>query len=237
MPETVVSERDWLSHWNTGMPLPSDPLVQVGRTVGGRPIAPDQIERLVAAVERALALDAPDVLVDLCCGNGMVTARLAPACARAVGVDFSGALIEVARRDYPAPNLVYLHRSVEALTPADFPDGPPTKACMNQGLQFLTEPMLRRLLASLAPLNPKGMRLFFTDVPDAARLEAFYNTPERWAEFERRRAEGTEALGMWWAEDHLRSIFEDYGYAVELSMDPERFTAHYRFDLLAIART
>jgi hypothetical protein len=78
--------------------------------------------------------------------------------------------------------------------------------------------------------------LFFTDIPDAGRLRAFYDTPERWAEFERRRAEGTEALGMWWDREHLTRIFEAHGYAVALSMDPQRFTAHYRFDLLATPR-
>ena len=56
-------------------------------------------------------------------------------------------------------------------------------------------------------------------------------------EFERRRATGTEAIGTWWERDHVVGLIEAAGYAAEI-IDPDldRFTAHYRFDLLARLR-
>ncbi|MBP6546607.1 MAG: class I SAM-dependent methyltransferase [Phenylobacterium sp.] len=236
MAGTIPTDRDWRGHWDAGAPLPEDALAQVGRTVGGKPIAAEQMDRLTAAIEDALDLQATDVLADLCCGNGLITVRLARLCAAVVGIDYSRELIAVARRDYAASNITYVQRSAEAIGPEDFPPPGLNKVVMNQGLQYFDEAMLRRLLAHIEACAGRGMTLFLTDIPDAALLRAFYDTPERWAEFERRRAAGQEALGTWWSRDDLRAVLEEYGYAVDFRVDPGRFTAHYRFDLLATRR-
>ena len=104
---------------------------------------------------------------------------------------------------------------------------------VNQGLQCFDEAMQRGLLVNIEACARRGTRLVFTDVPNVALLAAFYDAPERWAEFERRRAAGQEALGTWWSRDHLRGVLEDSGYAVDFRVDAGRFTAHYRFDVLA----
>ena len=233
MAGTLPTDRDWRGHWDGGEPLPGEPLAQVGRTVGGRPIEAAQMDRLVAAIEDALDLRASDVLADLCCGNGLVTVRLAAACAAVVGIDYSRELIAVARRDYGGANITYVERGAHEIGPGDFPAPGLNKVVMNQGLQYFDEAMLRTLLSNIEACAGRGMTLFLTDIPDVDRLGAFYDTPERWAEFERRRATGQEALGSWWSRDHLRGVLEDHGYEVEFRVDPGRFTAHYRFDGLA----
>jgi SAM-dependent methyltransferase len=233
---TIETNRDWHAHWTSvGQRTGKDELFrQVERTVGGMPVLPEQIELVVGAIKRRLNLSGDDVLLDLCCGNGLITARLSPQCQSIVGTDYSCELIQVARERSALPNIVYLHRAADDLRPTDFPMGAPTKVCMNAGLQYFTERMVGRLLHSLQGLVQQGLALYITDVPDAGKIEAFYNTPERWVEFERRRAVGTEAIGTWWDRDHLRSIIEKEGCSVSI-IDPEsdRFTAHYRFDVLA----
>lgn len=200
--------------------------------MAGRPIDSAQIDRLVAAIEEALDLQPQDVLADLCCGNGLVTVRLAQRCAAVVGIDYSRELIAVARRDFAAENVRYHQRSAEEIGPGDFP-APGLNKVVNQGLQYFDEAMQRGLLVNIEACARRGTRLVFTDVPDVALLAAFYDAPERWAEFERRRAAGQEALGTWWSRDLLRGVLEDSGYAVDFRVDAGRFTAHYRFDVLA----
>lgn len=233
---TIETNRDWRAHWTSvGQRTGKDELFrQVERTVGGMPVPPEQIELVIGAIKRRLNLCGDDVLLDLCCGNGLITALLSPQCQAVVGTDYSCELIQVARERSALPNTVYLHRAADDLRPTDFLMGAPTKVCMNAGLQYFTERMVGRLLHSLRGLVQQGLALYFTDVPDAGTIEAFYNTPERWAEFERRRAAGTEAIGTWWDRDHLRSIMEKAGYSVSIiDPEPDRFTAHYRFDVLA----
>ena len=233
MAGTLPTDRDWRGHWDAEAPLPDDALAQVGRTVGGRPIEAAQIDRLTDAIKSALDLQADDVLADLCCGNGLVTVRLAAVCAAVVGIDYSRELIAVARRDYGGANIRYVQRSAHEIGPGDFPAPGLNKVVMNQGLQYFDEAMLRVLLTNIDACAGRGMTLFLTDIPDVDRLSAFYDTPERWAEFERRRAAGQEALGTWWSREHLRGVLEDHGYGVAFRVDPGRFTAHYRFDVLA----
>jgi SAM-dependent methyltransferase len=236
MRRTIETNRDWRVHWaSVGERIRGDELFrQVERTIGGIPERPDQIELLVAAITQRLDLRSDDTLLDLCCGNGLITARLAPFCGAAVGIDYSLELIEVAREHHAMPNTVYLHRAASEIHLSDFCNGAPNKACVNAGLQYFTEVMVERLLASLRALAQHRFVLFCSDVPDAAKLNDFYDTPERRVEFEQRRAAGTEAIGTWWDRDHLRSLFAAAEYAVSLiEPEPRRGTAHYRFDVLA----
>ena len=237
--DTIQNERDWRAYWDTIGERASrdDYLRQVGRTVGGEPLSEEQTPLLVAAILRALEPAASDVLLDLCCGNGLVTIELAPLFGWVVGADYSLELIETARERFAAPNITYLHRPAAEVGPGDFPAGRPTKVCMNSALQLFNKPDFEALLAALNQLREGPMDLFFTDVPDADRLFAFYNTPERRAEYERRRAEGTEAIGTWWEQTDVMQVLDRAGYdAVVVELAPDRYASHYRFDLLARSR-
>ena len=197
-----------------------------------------QICLLVEPVRSALNLRPDDHLLDLCCGNGLVTNALSKHCGLVIGIDYAADLIEMAHRRSAAPNVTYLHGDAAQIVGAGLPSGLPHKVCMNQDLQYFTEVTLRDLLNSLRTARGGGdLAILFTDVPDATRLNNFYDTPERREDFRRRRAARNEAIGGWWSPDHLRTIFKDAGYALEVRpQDAARFAAHYRFDLMARLR-
>ena len=236
MKKTLETARDWQAYWASAVAKVGtfDLFRQVDRTVMGEPEPEEQIEILVKALTKLLKLNKNDVLLDLCCGNGLVTARLSALCGSIVGVDYSDELIKVARDKSAASNVTYLSCSVEDLCPLDLPSTRLTKICMNAGLQYFTAPALGSLLAALRRLARVDLVLLFTAVPDADKLEIFYNTPERRAEYKRRSAEGNEAIGTWWDRDDLISIFEGAGYTARaIDQDPTSLAAHYRFDVLA----
>ena len=115
MKDTIESTRDWRSYWahaveNAGT---GDLFQQVGRTIGGNPEPDEQVEIHVKSVADLLKLNEKDVLLDLCCGNGMVTARFSPLCSTVIGVDYSNELIHVAKSINSASNVVYVCGSVE----------------------------------------------------------------------------------------------------------------------------
>ena len=238
MPETLEGGRDWRSFWNSPEPhLDSDELlVQVGRTVGGRPIGAGEVSLAVAAAVQGLELSGEDVLLDLCCGNGLITRQLAPVCRAVVGVDCSRRLIEVARERSSAPNVTYQVGAAEELDSVDFAGLAPNKLSMLQALQHLTVAGLGRLLTSLDGWDSPIVRLCLTDVPDRDLIFAFYDTPERREEFHRRRAAGTEAIGTWWSRDELAALLGAHGYEVEFRRPLCASYAHYRFDVVAWRR-
>ncbi len=236
MTGTLESRRDWSSHWATigARAAPDDFFAQVERTVGGKPVPAEQISLLVEAVSAGLQLGRGDILLDLCCGNGMVTRALAARCRAVTGIDYAGDLIALARRHHRAENIDYVSGAVGELSLSDCRFGPPSKVCMNAGLQYFRDAMMRELLRVLVPITGGRAPLYFSDVPDADRLFDFYDTPERRADLEQRLAAGTEAVGTWWSRQHLERLREEAGYgAVFIEQDPRRLTARYRFDLLA----
>lgn len=234
MPKTLESARDWRGFWNSGAAhlASQELLVQVGRTVGGRPIDEAEVAQAAGSVIEGLDLGGEDILLDLCCGNGLITRRLARACRAAIGVDCSSRLIEVAKACSAAPNVSYRVGAAEEIGALDLEPPNPNKLSIVQALQHLTIQGLSRLLAALDARPQPITRLCFTDVPDAALIFAFYDTPERQAEFHRRRAAGTEAIGTWWDREELEDLLEAHGYEVEIKASPGPSYAHYRFDVV-----
>ena len=92
-----------------------DFLKQVGHTERGRAISDAQFRAMLASLRARLDLRTDDVLLDLCCGNGVFTRHLAGHVHHAVGVDFSRDLIAIAEAHHRADNLVYHGQNVKEL--------------------------------------------------------------------------------------------------------------------------
>jgi SAM-dependent methyltransferase len=236
MSKTLESKLDWRAFWNsiTQRVARDDLMGQVGRTVMGRPIAGDQIDLVAMTIVDGLELGPEDLLIDLCCGNGVITERLAEHCSSAFGVDYSGPLIEVARRR-SSGKVRYFEAAAEDIAELGLP-AVPAKISLNQGAQHMSKASLDAVVQAISR-HLDVDRIVLTDVPDRARVFALYDTPERRAEYLRRRRAGNEAIGTWWDRTGLEAIFQAHGYdAISLDVEAERYTSRYRFDLLAVRR-
>jgi 2-polyprenyl-3-methyl-5-hydroxy-6-metoxy-1,4-benzoquinol methylase len=235
---TIENHRDWRTCWNSvdERAAPQDFLRQVGWTIGGQPVGGEQVSLAVEAAHANLRLKGSDRLLDLCCGNGLVTAQLAARCASVYAVDFSEHLLEVARQYHCPSNVHYLSTSVTDLTGAQLGKWRPDKISMLAALQHFTVHGLIQLIDTIGDLTRRAAPIYFSDVPDVHRLYTFYNTPERRGDYERRRLAGVEAIGTWWSRRHLVELFASKGYALEfVELSPRRSSAHYRFDMVAKA--
>ena len=111
-----------------------------------------------------------------------------------------------------------------------------TKICLYEGLQHLDVERARSLLSRIALAFRPVPPLLLGAVPDLTRLEAFYDTPERMAEFRRRTAEGNEAIGTWWTRDELTLLASSFGLDCTFRETGCPYSAHYRFDVLLAPR-
>ena len=223
----------WRSHWNTAPNvLSDDPFKQVGKTVQGRAVTVRQLRIMVRSIVDHLALRPADRVLDLGCGNGMITVQVAQHCSSMLAVDFSAPLIASARSQHSGAHIDYVETDVTDL-PVGILSDRFDKIYMQEALQHLDEADLSRLLGSLARSASHAAPLFFGAVPDAMRLRSFYDTPERYAEYQSCLSLGTEAIGTWWDRDRLASIARLNGYATRfLPQNEGLHTAHYRFDVL-----
>ena len=206
---------------------------QVGKTVQGQPISSEQLDQLILEVVQKLDLKADDVVLDLCCGNGLITSAIAKKCQSIFGVDFSKPMIEIAREYHNSINTKYLNMSVLDITLENLQSTKSfTKIYMYEGLQYFQEDQLSHLMQALLALSSERVIILFAGVPDMDKIREFYDTPERQLEYETRKRQGTEAVGTWWEKSFIRQVCGDYGLQCDfLSQHQLSHTAHYRFDV------
>src|SRR5690606_21016480 len=132
----------------------------------------------ISRIVELLELEAEDHLMDLCCGNGLVTRELACEVALVTAVDFAAHLIETARNHCGANNISYVEGDVlEEIRRVREP--PPRKFLMNDALAYFSPETLGHLVDAMQEVTGGGaMRAMLTGVPDDARKWNFYDTPE-----------------------------------------------------------
>ena len=225
----------WKQHYDEAvLRNPSSPFKQIGKTIKGVEIQTSQIDLIVAHIAESLALTKKDRLVDLGCGNGVLTVRLAKKISSVVGIDFTRGLLEYAENNFSAHNITYLFSNITELDCVSRIDA--TKLCMFEVLQHLNEIEFSRLLANLANL-PSGVLFFIGGVPDKQRLRNFYDTDEKYTYFANCEREGRPHLGQWWFASTIEDISNDYGWSMnELSQPQGLYTEYYRFDAVLVKR-
>lgn len=243
------AERDWRDYWSEVEPLQSaqleDALRQVGKTTMGVPIGVEHLALILKAIREALELSRQDHVVDLGCGNGLVSEGIASEVASVLGLDVSPRLVADANRFRAHETLRFaVGDFTDPALLADWPGteevGPVWKWYAYEVIQHLSAEELGLFLKTVASRvrsensGPgESLRLFLGSIPDRARIRDFYDTPERWALYERNRAAGVEQIGTWWKQEDLQALAEASGFTCRiLPQDPSLYTAHYRFHAL-----
>jgi SAM-dependent methyltransferase len=212
-----------------------DHLRQVAKTVDGVVIGAGQVQLIVDDIAGRLELGAADTLLDLCCGNGVITSRLATVCRQVVGVDFSAPLLAVARRDYAPANVSYVHGSVLELDRMALPPGAFTKVLVYDALQHFTPAELRRVLAATVPLMPSGRRrLLLGGAPYQPYRRRWLDTPAKVLGYWHRRLAGRDLLGTWWRDEDVAGACAAVGLqCARRDQAPHLYNAAFRVDFTA----
>ncbi|MGB0953859.1 MAG: methyltransferase domain-containing protein [Planctomycetota bacterium] len=205
----------------------------------------DQIELILASIVEALDLQHEDHVVDLGCGNGLVSERIAAITGSVLGIDVSPRLVEDARRFRATKNLGFaVGDFTDPALLADWPGarevGTNWKWYAYEVIQHLAPEEMHAFLKTVAAKvqhaegGPTGsLQLFLGSIPDLARIHSFYDTPERWDLFERNRAAGVEQIGTWWQQKDLQAMTEELGFQCRImEQDSALYTSHYRFHAL-----
>jgi len=225
---------DWHKFW-TDYPATAgetDFLIQTGHTVGGVPYSEAEFGAMLGSIRLGLDLGAIDDLLDLCCGNGVVTHCLVEHCRLAVGVDFSETLFDIARRHHAHAKIRYLLGDVRALCELDL--APPdhfSRILMYAALQHLHVADLARLLDAILAKATRDAVIFIGGILDTRRKTAFLDTPEKRQAYEEYRRTGRDRLGTWWHPQHIAEAADRAGLRCEIDdQSAGRPGAHYRFD-------
>lgn len=206
---------------------------QVGHTFKGKPYSDAQFLLMVSEICNHLNLKDDDVLLDVCCGNGLITTELSKKCKKTVGVDFSLPLLGVARRYHQPKNVSYQYLNVLNMDKmATAYPGQFSKILMYGALQYFKKQDIRTILQNLLRLSSENRIIFIGSIPDKARKWKFYNTPQKKILYLFYKSTGKDTIGTWWDKDWIKSTCKqltlEYKFR-EQSID--RPVSHFRFDL------
>ncbi len=221
----------WKNHYaSIGKEFDGALLKQVGKTVNGKEVDELQVSLIVENIVNDLRLSMQDTVVDLCCGNGLITTRLAPFVDQIVGIDFSASLIDSARKYNSSYNIKYIPDDILHLDLKYFLGQ--KKFLMYEALQHFSEEEFIILLDKLSHAD-LGSLVFLGSIPNKKKLRVFYNTKNKYIFYMKRESEGEPHIGRWWLIDEIEQIASTRGFqATYLPQLPGLYTAYYRFNFI-----
>jgi 2-polyprenyl-3-methyl-5-hydroxy-6-metoxy-1,4-benzoquinol methylase len=225
---------DWKKHFDQHATLfkETEFLIQVQKTVSGQPVTQTKFNALISDVRKALDISTDDFILDMCCGNGIITAQISKTCSAIIGIDFSETLIKIAEKYNKPENVSYFCMSVLDQNVKRLVNKPFTKIYMYEALQHFEKDDLQRILELILEISSSNAVIFIGSIPDKDKLWEFYDTDERREEYRRRKSQNQEAIGTWWNRKYVEDVCLQNGLECEfLSQNKILHSARYRFDV------
>ena len=201
---------------------------QVLRTSNKVPIKADLWNFTLEELDKHINPDPKDRMLELCCGNGLISKHYSPRVASIVAVDVSEDLLRSIDRD-AFPNIKPEVADIRAL---QYEQGRFDKIVIYAGIQYLTHAEATELLERASSwLNPGGV-LFLGDIPNAHRKWNFYDSTERQAVYFDNLKQGRDIVGTWFEPDFFSNLGPYAGFSQSSFLDqhPDLIYAHFRFD-------
>jgi ubiquinone/menaquinone biosynthesis C-methylase UbiE len=229
---------NWKEFWQTYRLVTvkddTDLLYQVGKTVGAKVITENQLKQMISDIDKRLELNPYDNIMDLCCGNGILTYLLAEKVKTVTGIDFSRPFIENAKKFKSRNNITYLNCDATELEECLF-EKPFSKVLIYDALAYFTIGDLALVLRKLGKVTVPGAKYLFSSVLDKNRKGCFFDTPKRKLfHFINAQILGrNKGVGKWWTKAEISGLCDSVNLDCQFFEQHKTLhTAHYRMDVL-----
>jgi SAM-dependent methyltransferase len=225
-------------------PIKSDDdlINQVGWSVQNEPLEKKLILEIIDKISNKLELNKNDRVLDLCCGNGLLTFELVSKVDSVTGIDFSKAYIDNANKFKQHPNISYHLGSVidfDKLVPSsrikDLKKGD-LKILMSNSLGYFDNDSLISLLKNLDK-SFDHFRFYLTGIPNYDQHRMVFPRIKDQIIFhlKDRLFQKTKGIGHFWKERELSAIVQKFGFRHQFDFDFKMIPGQiYRFNLLIV---
>jgi len=199
------------------------------------------LDVIVKDIITKLEITKKDVVLDVCCGNGMITRKIADECESICGVDFSEVLINTAKQKNQTENITYYLSDALNITNI-FPDNCFDKSYLYFSFQYFKYDIGKQVIKMLSQVTKHGGKIFIGDIPDKTRRSNYYNTFRKRLRFLKNSVlrileniDGEDSLGWWWHPNRMKRICRKLDLKCEI-IEQNRNLPHYnyRFDALIL---
>lgn len=220
----------WTTHAHATLAEPLQ--IQVLRTLDKQPVSEKEFQDILNVIDERMAINQNDVVLDLCCGNGLITTHLASRCKEIIGVDFARELsLQIDQVKYPNISVI-----IEDVRKVQFEQETFDKIIIYAGIQYLSPKESIYFFESVIKWLKKGGLFFIGDVPNQNCLWDFSNSPERQAAYFDALKNDTPLIGTWFEPQWLKNLGIYVGFK-EADILPQPASlpySHYRFDALFV---
>lgn len=218
----------WLTHAKENQG--TEPQSQVLRTLNKQPVSPEVFAAIVDSIVVMLKPAPGNDLLDLCCGNGVITRELINRFAAVTAVDLSEVFVAQISSRTAAKITAF---AADART-VEFPENSFDRILLYAGLQYFSEAETVALFMRLRRWIRDGGLVVIGDIPDATHKWNFFNSPERESAYFEALRDGQPIVGNWFEPGWLEKLSHHAGFASAVTkLQPPSFPyQHYRFDLV-----
>tara|TARA_B110000967_G_scaffold198944_1_gene232703 strand:+ start:147 stop:818 length:672 start_codon:yes stop_codon:yes gene_type:complete len=219
---------NWKKYWDTiAINNPDNKISQVQRK------DEESTFLTVNHIIRILDITRVDKVLDVCCGNGIITCEIAKKCESIIGVDQSENLLKTAKTSSKELNIDYINGSVlklsELLNGRKF-----DKIYMQFSFQYFDKKNQGDKVISelLKCLNPMG-KIFIGDIPECDKFPDYYNSVIKKLRFYKDRLLLKNEMGKFWKVSELKAICLKNDVKGTYLIQPKELPySYYRFDYL-----
>ena len=184
-------------------------------------------------IVRVLDIKRVDDVMDVCCGNGILTHQIAKKCNQITGVDDSEKLLNIAKVNYNDLNISYVN--CNALEISQSIDNKKfDKIYLQFSFQYFDKKKDGEKVISemLKCLKPNG-KIFIGDIPNHDNFFEFYGTFMKKLRYLKDRMLNKVSMGKFWKVSELDTICEILEVNGTYLEQPKQLPySHYRFDYL-----
>lgn len=210
---------------------PNDFLGQIRRTVQGVPVSDEQINMIISAIKSGLTLNKNEALLELACGNGILSKNLFDSCQSYLGVDLSECLISVAKTNFERlPEYRFTLQDAAEYTRKESHPENFSKALCYAGFQFFSADDATEILRLIHNKFVNVSKFFIGNLPDRERAAQFYKEKQP---SEQELVDCSTAIGTWRTQNEFTKLAYDAGWKVKFTYMPAEFHAsYYRYDAI-----
>ena len=205
-----------------------DEQTQVLRTSNKKPISGELWSMTLDMLADQLKISKEDEVLELCCGNGLISRYFAHNCQCVTSVDVSKDLLMQLDRCAHS-NVKTIAEDVRVV---DFPEGSFSKIVMYAGIQYLTIdesiPLMKKVFGWLKP----GGLFYIGDIPDSERMWHFYDSPDREKVYFDNLIAGTPIVGTWYDSIFLEKVgaYAGFSHGELIPQHDDLIYSKFRYD-------
>ena len=199
---------------------------QVRRTINGQPVGKDQIALIYNQIKHGLQMEKEDCLIDIGCGNGILTNMFKDDVSSIFGVDRSKFLISVAEKEFQSQNVKYALGEVPSVLEKINYSKKYNKVLMYGVFSFFDDTTSKDFFKWAT--NNNIQRIFIGNVRDKSLAEKFYKRSVT----ENELSDFKSSMGIWRDKKYFLKVSGEFDWNVEFSKMPKEFYAYeYYYDV------